>query len=286
MLERETGTNTLDWSLLVEGGNLALLRFVLDHRGQENVARQRAPWMPGCRRCCAAGPMRSSRPWQQHEDESRAAALATRYAESFPSHYRSTYSPEEAALDICRLRHLAPRYEHDYALGRDARLFRDTEGGEAKGTQDRLRLKVYQHGGALPLSDAVPALENFGFRVLLERPTEIAGEHAAMIHDFTLGLPAGLEASALLERDRRRSRMRSSRYSTPAPRTTSSIDSSPPRGSAAQEADWLRAFYRYLRQANIAFTIYTVIDALAGAPAVTRGPGRPVPQVARSRFPR
>ena len=42
-------------------------------------------------------------------------------------------------------------------------------------------------------------------------------------------------------------------------------------GLNAQEADWLRAFYRYLRQSNIAFTIYTVVDALAGASKVTRG---------------
>src|SRR4029079_18844162 len=39
---------------------------------------------------------------------------------------------------------------------------------------------------------------------------------------------------------------------------------------SAQEADWLRAQYRYLRQTSIAYTIYTVVDALRGAPAVTR----------------
>jgi glutamate dehydrogenase len=41
-------------------------------------------------------------------------------------------------------------------------------------------------------------------------------------------------------------------------------------GLSAREADWLRALYRYLRQANIAFTIYTVVDALGRAPQVTR----------------
>src|SRR5690606_9591306 len=42
-------------------------------------------------------------------------------------------------------------------------------------------------------------------------------------------------------------------------------------GLAANEADRLRALYRYLRQANVTFTIYTVVDALRSAPSVTRG---------------
>src|SRR5690606_8040991 len=35
LLESTTGAETLDWSLLVEGGNLAILRYVLDFRGRE-----------------------------------------------------------------------------------------------------------------------------------------------------------------------------------------------------------------------------------------------------------
>src|SRR6185295_7775251 len=34
MLERATGTETLDWSLEIEGSNLAMLRYVLDARLQ------------------------------------------------------------------------------------------------------------------------------------------------------------------------------------------------------------------------------------------------------------
>ncbi|MEM6585668.1 MAG: NAD-glutamate dehydrogenase domain-containing protein, partial [Pseudomonadota bacterium] len=39
---------------------------------------------------------------------------------------------------------------------------------------------------------------------------------------------------------------------------------------SAREAEWLRAIYRYLRQTGMSFTIYTVVDALAAAPRVTR----------------
>ena len=42
-------------------------------------------------------------------------------------------------------------------------------------------------------------------------------------------------------------------------------------GLAAREANWLRAWYRYLRQATISFGIGTAVDALVNAPRVARG---------------
>ena len=39
----------------------------------------------------------------------------------------------------------------------------------------QLRLKTYRKGGLIPLSEAVPVLENFGFRVLEEMPTALVG---------------------------------------------------------------------------------------------------------------
>ncbi|MBA4768373.1 MAG: NAD-glutamate dehydrogenase, partial [Porphyrobacter sp.] len=44
----------------------------------------------------------------------------------------------------------------------------------------------------------------------------------------------------------------------------------PAAGLLPREANWLRAVYRYLRQTGLAYTIYTVVDALAAAPQVTR----------------
>ena len=41
----------------------------------------------------------------------------------------------------------------------------------------------------MPLSDAVPALENFGFRVLDEMPTGLAAARLGQIHDFRFDLP-------------------------------------------------------------------------------------------------
>ena len=41
-------------------------------------------------------------------------------------------------------------------------------------------------------------------------------------------------------------------------------------GLTAVEANWLRAFYRYLRQAGMTFGVPTVVEALKNAPDVTR----------------
>jgi NAD-specific glutamate dehydrogenase len=65
---------------------------------------------------------------------------------------------------------------------------------------DALRLKAYCLRGKLALSDAVPALENFGFRVAAEVPTFLTDASLGSIHDFILTVPAGLDAGALLER--------------------------------------------------------------------------------------
>ena len=258
LLEQGTGTATLDWSLTVEGGNLAMLRYVLDARGSSISAdadaldAQLADMLRGWNDAVETALATT-------EEAGRAAALALRHASAFPAAYRTDYGAAEAARDIARLRFLGsdPLVQ---PLGRDARLYRrDTDAA------DHLRLKIYQAGGSLPLSDAVPALENFGFRVLAEVPTALVGEDGVTIHDFLLGTPA---AAAALDR------AEVIEQAIVAVLNGKAEDDVFNRlvvttGLVAQEAEWLRAFYRYLRQANVAFTIYSVADALAVAPAVT-----------------
>ena len=265
LLENRTGASTLDWSLMVEGGNLALLRYVLDYRSvqqePDSAALDRAlqammrGWVDAVEDALVAA----------GEDESRAAALAMHHAGRFPAFYRSSYGAGEAAVDIERLRHLDANADGS-GRERDVRLYRS----EKDADDDRLRLKVYQHRGSLPLSDAVPALENFGFKVLSEIPTPLEGEDDGTIHDFVLGLPAGLSPVPIMSRA---SAIESAICAVLNARGEDDVFNRLVLASEleAREADWLRAFYRYLRQSNIAFTIYTVVDALASSPAVTRG---------------
>ncbi len=263
MVEDQTRADTLDWSLVVEGGNLAMLRYVLDFRGHHQVPDAKAidqrlqEMLRGWREAVESELVRG-------EEPGRAAALAARYAEAFPQAYRSAYGPAEAARDIERLRQLSA-LDPDRPLGRDARLYRLQSDGEHE-----LRLKIYQQGGSMPLSDAVPALENFGFRVLSEVPTELGNGERATIHEFRLLLQRGDDRGDVL------ARAQTIEQAISAVLNGLAEDDVFNRliigtGLAAREANWLRAFYRYLRQGGLPFTIYTVVDALRAAPAVTRG---------------
>jgi UDP-galactopyranose mutase len=190
MLLATSGAALLDWSLEVESSSLALLRFLIDVRACDDLPDDAA---------IEAQLVDLLRGWNEavathlaaFEEDGRAAALAARYAPAFPTGYRLTYGPHEAARDITRLRTLAMAESDSHAV----RLYRMNGDGA-----DTLRLKVYITKGTLALSDAVPALENFGFRVAAEVPTFLTDASLGSIHDFILTVPPGREASALLDR--------------------------------------------------------------------------------------
>ncbi|MCJ2186721.1 NAD-glutamate dehydrogenase [Novosphingobium beihaiensis] len=267
MIESAVQAPTLDWSLQVEAGNLAMLRFTLDiregvHEPDEDELDHRLQVM--------------LRGWTEAVEAAlapvlepaRAAAVAARYAEAFPLAYRSDYGPAEAAVDIGHMRKIvvgeAADTGHEQAH-RDARLY--AHDGDQAG---RLRLKIYEAHGSLPLSDAVPALENFGFRVLEEMPTPLEGGKIGTIHDFTLALPAGRDAGEVLQlapmiEDALCGVLNGASENDPFNRLV------PGLGLSKREANWLRAWFRYLRQAGMHYGIATVVDALQGAPVVTLG---------------
>ncbi|NOU02954.1 MAG: glutamate dehydrogenase [Novosphingobium sp.] len=255
------GAPVLDWSTEIEG-NLALMRFVLDlpeiaKIPDEALLDARFQAMLRGWADAVEGELAAS------EDPSRAAAIAMRYAEAFPLAYRSEYGAAEAALDIARLRRIAGEGEEGPRRG--ARLHGMP--GDGEGT---LRLKLYQRCGALALSDTVPALENFGFRVIEDLPTDLDEGRLGMIHDFQLALPAGLDGAALRAQAATVEQaiadvLNGAAEDDPFNRLITAV------GLSAGEADWLRAWYRYLRQAGLNFSIPTVVDALQNAPVVTRG---------------
>jgi glutamate dehydrogenase len=165
----------------------------------------------------------------------RAAAIAGRYAEAFPIAYRSLYGAAEAAQDIARLRGLG-----ESGL-RGARLLM---------AEGELRLKLYQHGGTIALSDAVPALENFGFHVIENVPTELDSGRLGTIHDFHLAPFAMLDLAGIVARadvleNAIAEVLNGAAEDDPFNRLITGA------ALSAQEANWLRAWYRYLRQARL-----------------------------------
>ena len=111
-----------------------------------------------------------------------AAAIAG-YADAFPGDYQALHGAEEALADISVIERLPD--ERALALRLGAR-------------QDRpgsLGLKVYHRGAPIALSDRVPVLENFGFRVIDEDTFTIRPRGGAdtYVHDMLLEASHGFD---------------------------------------------------------------------------------------------
>jgi len=265
MLVREARAGVIGWTMVLEDGGAALLRYTLDLRSGGVIPDEDAlgtmleqmvrGWQPEVEAALA-----------RRGDAGRAAALAARFAPLFPPNYRNLYDPEEAARDILRLRDL------DAEHPRGVRLALKSLDGD-----DRMRLKVYSASGALALSDVVPALEHFGFEVLEEVPTALSygrpapdadDEPPAFIHDFTLGLPAAVDETALLPHvpviEGAIAAVLEGRAENDAFNELVLVTQTDP-----QAIVWLRAWFRYLRQGGSAYGMDTVVAALRHAPDLT-----------------
>jgi glutamate dehydrogenase len=254
MLAGAASARLLSWSIELGDGEVALLRYTLDVR-EGGIIPATAPlnqrieamvrgWQPAVEASLAA-----------IGDRGQAARLALRYAGAFPMGYRSGAGADEAALDIVGL----------HALGnetsRNVRFYRNVDDAPAQ-----LRMKLYSLG-AVALSDAVPALENFGFRVIEELSTPVGGGTLGHIQKFVLEAPVGSNAATIVA----------------APGTIQRAIARVLEGVAEDdrfnqlvvelgfdrgEVTLFRAFFRYLRQTGLAYGLVTVVDALRGAPTV------------------
>ncbi|GAA4762677.1 NAD-glutamate dehydrogenase [Stakelama sediminis] len=257
MLMETANADLLSWSISLEDGVVALLRYTLDLRGDARMPDAEA---------LNDRLERMMRGWQSaveaeiaEIDPARATRLALRYAQAFPTNYRNSNDPAEAARDILRLADLES--DQDRAV-RIIRGDSDTENG-------RLRIKLYRLGGALALSDAVPVFENFGLRVLEEVPTQMGDEANGFIHDFEVALADGNEPAqpldlpviegaiaAVLENHAENDVFNRLIVET---------------GMKPDAVVLLRAWFRYLRQTGMSYGLSTVVDALRGAPDVANG---------------
>ncbi len=119
-----------------------------------------------------------------HFDEGRARQLLNRYAAALPVAYHADTAAADAVADIEELESL-----RDEPGETRLRLYRLPDMPAAK-----VQLKMYRTGKPLPISDALPTIENLGLRLISERPYELGdrGETPMWIQDFELEHPQGL----------------------------------------------------------------------------------------------
>ncbi len=92
----------------------------------------------------------------------RSSSLLNRYSKVFPTIYRERNSPEQAMQDIALLESL----DQDNPITLDLKVLSPAENCS-------LSFKVFSLNGAIPLSDALPVLENLGCRVVDDYPCQL-----------------------------------------------------------------------------------------------------------------
>jgi len=256
LLENEVGREITSWSVELGDADLALIRYT------QYIDEEAPPRDAAALDAAVVEMVRGWAPAVEAEliaeaGAARATRLALTYLGAFPDSYRSRSAPEESAADILRLCELSDDG------GRDVRISRNA-GDAAR----QLRLKMYRKGGLIPLSEAVPVLENFGFRVLEEIPTELSGG-IGYIHDFHVELAPEGDVDSIVARTAEIERAIANVLSGAA-EDDEFNQLVLYAGLDTQAVVWLRAWFRYLRQTGSSFGLVTVVDALRRAPNATR----------------
>ena len=247
MLAEAANGSLLNWSIAMEDGVVAQIRYTIDVRGggtmpdtatlDARIARMVRGWVPAVEAALA-----------EAVEPARATRLALRHAATFPQGYRTGNNADEAARDILRLCRL------ETPADRSVRLYRDASGAA--------RLKIYRLGGALALSDAVPVLENFGFRVIEEVPTALAAEDKGFVHEFLVESSVSVAGDTVVLEDAIAAVLEGHAENDAFNRLI--VDA----GMAPASVVLFRAWFRYLRQAGLPYSLVTVVDALRRAPKV------------------
>jgi glutamate dehydrogenase len=257
LLEQASGGRPSSWSVELGDGDLALVRYTyyvdpssatpdVDELDQRLDAMVRG-WEPSVEEALGAivGPARATR-------------LALTYMEDFPDAYRTRTDPAEAAEDVLRICDL------EGANARDARLYRKPDDGPGQ-----LRLKTYRLAGVIPLSEAVPVFENFGFRVLEELPTPLDEGDLGYIHDFSLEIPGDGLVDQVMGRAKRVERAIAAVLEGRAENDAFN-QLLVAAGLKSRDVVLFRAWFRYLRQIGLSYSLITVVEALRRAPGTAR----------------
>ena len=186
--------------------------------------------------------------------------LTALYGEAFPTAYREVFDAANAVLDIDKIEGLGGVDEvgvHLYA---------------ARHPEERaVRFKIYHPEKPVALSDSLPVLEHMGLRVLYEWPYRVNRGNARppiWIHDFEVAAPDGempdLAATAAKFED---AVLRIWRGEVEDDRFNGLVFRA---GLEWRDVVVLRAYAKYLHQANIPFSPRYLEDTLCGHPAISR----------------
>jgi glutamate dehydrogenase len=193
-------------------------------------------------------------------DEAAGLVLANRYRQAFPLAYQEDVAPEEVRDDLSDLETLRRTPA--------AILLKLRRPPQSK--PERVHLKIIKLGEPLSISDVLPMLENFGLRVISERPYELAWPEggAAWIQDFELehrdGLIVDIERSEANFREAFAAAWSGVVENDGFNRLLLGAD------LTARQILVLRAYCRYLLQTGVPFSQVYMERTLAAHPGIAR----------------
>jgi glutamate dehydrogenase len=196
----------------------------------------------------------------ENKGEAAGLALANRYRRAFPMSYEEDVSPRDALDDIADLE----------AVREQSTLLRLNLHRPPEQKPERVHLKIVKLGEPVPISDLLPMLENFGLRVISERPYELNWPEggSAWIQDFEVEhrdrLPVEI---AKVETDFTDAFLAAWRGDIENDGFNRLLLVA---GLKAREIVVLRAYCRYLLQTGVPFSQASMERTLAANPAIAR----------------
>jgi len=189
-------------------------------------------------------------------DEVHALRYFNEYAQALPASYREDYNPRTAVADITCME--KARAENQIAINFYKPILE---------SRQRVHFRLYSVGHPVPLSEAIPILENMGFTVFGERPYRVRHPSGEIwIHDFSTSYSRGTEnlsgeTSELVQE-------------TFLKVWNKEADNDGfnqlvlAAGLAWRQAMLLRAYSRYLQQIQIPFSQAYIIESLTRNPEI------------------
>jgi len=196
----------------------------------------------------------------ENKGEAAGIALANRYRRAFPLSYEEDVSPRAALDDMADLE----------ALREQPATLRLNLHRPPEQKPERVHLKIVKLGEPVPISDLLPMLENFGLRVISERPYELSWPEggSAWIQDFEVEhrdrVPVEI---AKVEADFTDAFLAAWRGDIENDGFNRLLLVA---GLKAREIVVLRAYCRYLLQTGVPFSQASMERTLANNPAIAR----------------
>ncbi|MDO8392231.1 MAG: NAD-glutamate dehydrogenase [Actinomycetota bacterium] len=189
-----------------------------------------------------------------------AAELLDRVLPIVPAGYDELNWPNSAAIDLPIIDRIACSAG---AHPTDTAMMHFTEAGP-----DEWRFRVYRAGGAIPLADLLPLLDNLGFRAIDERAFQFdLPETTVWLHDVGVEVPAGAQLTDAARGEVQQAFLAEFDGTVEVDGMNRLVLAA---GLTARQVEVLRAYSRYLRQIGFPFSQQYIEATLHRHAAIAR----------------